>query len=128
MMLGGVICGYCATGRFTTATAPARVMTSDSTDAKIGRSIKKCENMVAFEEGPPARAGASARRGRGAGTRFLLLLVCRFPRPLLRRLVGVLPRVARPQQPHQRGVGRGRRRLRLDLDRGALAHALHAAD
>ena len=31
MMLGGVIGGYCATGRLTTATAPARVMTMDST-------------------------------------------------------------------------------------------------
>src|SRR5437762_2995630 len=45
-MLGGVIGGYCASGRLTAATAPARVMTMDSTAAKIGRSIKKCENMA----------------------------------------------------------------------------------
>src|SRR5713226_8649011 len=37
MMDGGVICGYCATGR---------VMTIDKTDAKIGRSIKKCEDIA----------------------------------------------------------------------------------
>src|SRR5437867_4501609 len=49
MMLGGVICGYWATGKLTTATAPARVMTMDRTDAKIGRSMKKCENMAALQ-------------------------------------------------------------------------------
>src|ERR1700730_15038732 len=45
MMLGGVICGYWATGRLTTATPPASVMTIDSTEAKIGRLMKKCENI-----------------------------------------------------------------------------------
>ena len=45
LMLGGVIGGYWATGRLNTATAPASVMTIDSTEAKIGRSMKKCENM-----------------------------------------------------------------------------------
>src|SRR5262245_9035687 len=45
-MLGGVIGGYCASGRLSRATAPARVMTIDSTAAKIGRSMKKCENMA----------------------------------------------------------------------------------
>src|SRR5437899_13092259 len=45
MMLGGVICGYCASGRFRRATKPASVMTIESTDAKIGRSMKKCENI-----------------------------------------------------------------------------------
>src|SRR5436309_2693559 len=44
-MLGGVIGGYWASDKLTAATAPARVMTSDSTEAKIGRSMKKCENM-----------------------------------------------------------------------------------
>src|SRR5436190_24186830 len=46
MMLGGVIGGYCATGKFTSATAPARKITIDRTDAKIGRSMKKCENII----------------------------------------------------------------------------------
>src|SRR5947209_19351233 len=60
-MLGGVIGGYCATGRLTTATAPARVMTIDSTDAKIGRSMKKCENMAALQ----SRQGDKETRRQG---------------------------------------------------------------
>ena len=44
-MEGGVIGGYCATGRLSAATVPVNVMTMDSTDAKIGRSMKKCENI-----------------------------------------------------------------------------------
>src|SRR5215467_14238033 len=40
-MVGGVIGGYCATGRLKTATRPARKMTMDSTEAKIGRRMKK---------------------------------------------------------------------------------------
>ena len=43
-MLGGVICGYCASGKLKSATPPARVMRIDSTVAKIGRSMKKREN------------------------------------------------------------------------------------
>src|SRR4051794_30981550 len=39
--LGGVIRGYCATGRNASAMAPVRAMTTDSTVAKIGRSMKK---------------------------------------------------------------------------------------
>src|SRR6478752_2748399 len=42
-MVGGVTSGYWATGRVTRATAPARVMTMDRTEAKIGRSMKKRE-------------------------------------------------------------------------------------
>src|SRR5271166_920873 len=53
MMLGGVICGYWASGRLNTATAPASVMTMDRTEAKIGRSIKKCENMPLPRKGTP---------------------------------------------------------------------------
>ena len=51
MMLGGVIWGYCATGRLITATAPASVMRIDSTDAKIGRSMKKCEVIALYTHG-----------------------------------------------------------------------------
>src|SRR4051812_13246290 len=38
---GGEIDGYCAKGSVNTETPPARVMTIDSTEAKIGRSMKK---------------------------------------------------------------------------------------
>src|SRR5213079_3062150 len=62
-MLGGVIGGYCATGRVTAATAPARVMTIDSTAAKIGRSMKKCENM-AVTAGSPSALLRARRAGR----------------------------------------------------------------
>ena len=38
--VGGVISGYCAIGSVNSATAPASVITIDSTEAKIGRSMK----------------------------------------------------------------------------------------
>jgi len=41
--VGGVTSGYWATGSDSAATAPANVITIDSTEAKIGRSMKKCE-------------------------------------------------------------------------------------
>src|SRR5437763_917249 len=50
--VGGVISGYCATGNVQTATPPASVMTMDSTEAKIGRSMKKRENMGIRGQGP----------------------------------------------------------------------------
>ena len=37
------MCGYCAIGSVNTAIDPASVMTIDSTEAKIGRSMKKRE-------------------------------------------------------------------------------------
>src|SRR4051812_39590947 len=43
-MVGGVMAGYCATGRVKTEMTPASVMTMDSTAAKIGRSMKNREN------------------------------------------------------------------------------------
>src|SRR5207248_6755001 len=73
MMLGGVIGGYCASGRLRAATAPARVMTIDSTAAKIGRLMKKCENMN------PCPLPASP-------------VACRFPNPFGSE-VGVYPPV-----------------------------------
>src|SRR5262249_48288527 len=42
--VGGAISGYCATGSVTKATVPASTMTMDSTEAKIGRSMKNLEN------------------------------------------------------------------------------------
>jgi len=44
--VGGVTSGYCATGRLKTATPPARVITTEMTVAKMGRSIKKRANTV----------------------------------------------------------------------------------
>src|SRR5271157_1186902 len=43
--VGGVISGYWAMGNTHTAIPPASVMTIDSTEAKIGRWMKKRENM-----------------------------------------------------------------------------------
>src|SRR5260221_13282855 len=72
MMLGGVIGGYCANGKLTTATNPARVITIDRTDAKIGLSMKKCENMrVSGQESGVSgiRSQGSGVRGQGSGVR-----------------------------------------------------------
>lgn len=41
---GGVIWGYCAIGSQVRAIAPVSVMTTETTVAKMGRSMKKCEN------------------------------------------------------------------------------------
>ena len=41
-----MICGYCAIGRLNSAIPPVKVMTIDSTVAKMGRSMKKCEIMA----------------------------------------------------------------------------------
>src|SRR5579864_9141567 len=43
--VGGVISGYWAMGRLKTEIPPARTTMIDSTEAKIGRSMKKRENM-----------------------------------------------------------------------------------
>src|SRR5438874_1994088 len=45
-MVGGVIDGNWATGRRLNATPPARTIRIDSTEAKIGRSMKKREIMI----------------------------------------------------------------------------------
>src|SRR5437660_46664 len=43
---GGVMRGYCASGNDISARPPISVMTTDSTVAKIGRSMKKFEIMA----------------------------------------------------------------------------------
>src|SRR6476620_3239199 len=43
LMTGGAISGYCATGRRVKATAPRITITTETTAAKIGLSMKKCE-------------------------------------------------------------------------------------
>src|SRR5689334_17808684 len=70
--------GYCATGSVQTAIPPAIVMTIESTEAKIGRSMKNLENIdyrsLLLDEfvglGRP-RPGAGSR-GRGGGRPALL--------------------------------------------------------
>src|ERR1700730_3425125 len=48
VMVGGAISGYCATGRRANATPPRITNTIESTEAKIGRSMKKCEMRMGF--------------------------------------------------------------------------------
>jgi hypothetical protein len=43
--VGGVISGYCATGNCVTETTPAKVMTIEITEAKMGRLIKILDSM-----------------------------------------------------------------------------------
>ncbi len=52
---GGVIGGYWAIGRESSAIPPVSVMKMDSTAAKIGRSMKNREIMVASGPGQEAR-------------------------------------------------------------------------
>src|SRR4051812_36369111 len=76
--VGGVISGYCVTGSRTTKIPPARVMTIDSTEAKMGRLMKKRENTArphfsfgARPEGVWGGGGAAghhARRKRNRST------------------------------------------------------------
>src|SRR5262249_18426521 len=54
--VGGVISGYCATGSVKRATPPASTTRIDSTDAKIGRSMKNLENTAH----PPLRPAVGA--------------------------------------------------------------------
>ena len=64
LMTGGAISGYCATGRRVNATAPRITNTIETTAAKIGRSMKKCEIRM---RGRLLRLGLRAgRRGRRA--------------------------------------------------------------
>jgi hypothetical protein len=60
MMLGGVMGGYWATGRLISATAPANVSAIDKTVAKMGLSMKKCENKNRLVRIPAVPAGAPA--------------------------------------------------------------------
>src|SRR5205814_8141686 len=69
LITGGAISGYCATGRREKLTAPTMTKTIDTTAAKIGRSMKKCEMRIApyfsvrlCRRGAVLRGGCSARR------------------------------------------------------------------
>src|SRR5262249_60670937 len=58
--VGGAISGYWAMGSVNRAMVPARVMTIDSTEAKIGRLMKKRENTL-----QPHTSHTPPPRGRG---------------------------------------------------------------
>src|SRR5882672_10833783 len=68
---GGAMSGYCAKGSRVTATAPMITMTIETTAAKIGRSMKKCERRMSIDLGLyGGRRGALAvRRDLGARAR-----------------------------------------------------------
>src|SRR5438128_2305329 len=73
-MMGGAISGYWATGRRDTETRPRITKTIETTEAKIGRSMKKCEIFIAASVrlvGLRLRAGRALRLRRhlGAGPR-----------------------------------------------------------
>src|SRR6476646_1169306 len=62
--VGGAMSGYCATGRRPNETSPRITNTSDTTPAKIGRSMKKREMRMGREASVGrGRIGAGERRG-----------------------------------------------------------------
>src|SRR5262245_7331069 len=67
-MVGGTTSGYCAIGSLITATPPMIRMTIERTVAKMGRSMKKRENI-------PASLRVLGLRGRLGGLRARLPLV-----------------------------------------------------
>src|SRR5262245_61270472 len=83
LMIGGAISGYCATGRRQNETMPRMMNTIETTDAKIGRSMKKCEIFMPDSIGLRLRAACggaacggaacAGRPGRGGGRGALLL-------------------------------------------------------
>ena len=48
LITGGAISGYCATGSRAKETAPRITNTMETTAAKIGRSMKKCEMRIGW--------------------------------------------------------------------------------
>ena len=46
LTVGGAMSGYSATGRPRWAMKPTITMMTESTEAKIGRSMKKCEKRM----------------------------------------------------------------------------------
>src|SRR5262245_43676843 len=72
LMIGGAISGNWATGRRVNDTAPRMTKMIDSTEAKIGRSMKKCEIFMRVS-GMPASI-AFCLRGSGGRRRRPLLL------------------------------------------------------
>src|ERR1700732_1873307 len=67
LMIGGAISGYCATGSRENDTPPRITNTIETTAAKIGRSMKKCEMRIFL-----ASTGLGLVRAFGWGLAFLL--------------------------------------------------------
>src|SRR5665811_2393684 len=61
VMVGGAISGYCATGSRRNATPPRITNMIETTEAKIGRSIKKCEMRIGFGQGYFGVCGCQSR-------------------------------------------------------------------
>ena len=74
VMVGGAISGYCATGKRKNATPPRITKTIETTEAKIGRSMKKCEMRMGCS---PPLLGRRRRAGRCRRGRLRALLLRR---------------------------------------------------
>jgi hypothetical protein len=68
LIVGGAISGYCATGRLTKLTSPSSTMMIETTEAKIGRSMKKCDmgNAAPYFAADGVPAGAPGGRSPSA--------------------------------------------------------------
>ena len=60
VMVGGAISGYCAIGSRRKPTPPRITNTIETTEAKIGRSMKKCEIRIGFGQPYFGACGAPA--------------------------------------------------------------------
>src|SRR5262249_18365225 len=92
--VGGEISGYWATGRVNSAMLPPSTMTMDSTEAKIGRLMKKRENTVASTQSVGLCLAHLPR-------------VCHWGVDRLRRPVGGVGAEARPVRQHRGDFGDG---------------------
>src|ERR1700688_1071485 len=77
VIVGGAISGYCATGRRRNATPPRITKMIETTEAKIGRLMKKCDIRIGFGQvyfgvcgGVAACAGGAAPLLSSCGVTF----------------------------------------------------------
>src|SRR6266700_5722530 len=63
LIVGGAISGYCAIGRRENDTPPTITNTIDTTAAKIGRSMKKCEMRIVRAPAPYSALDTGVRGG-----------------------------------------------------------------
>src|SRR5574340_914113 len=97
-MVGGVISGYWAMGSVNSAIAPSNTIKIESTDAKIGRRMKKCENFTTRGSGLRLRFRGPGRPGFGRG--LMIGFGFRAAAPGLRHLYLNLP----PSPQHHQAV------------------------